>query len=238
MIDISPEADTTLGGNHIHDHNQPSFLDPNLYDMPSVLPPSQPQTANEIPTDPPPPPLLEGMDIVNLLEDWLNHGEGHPSAENALTLLFADSSQPSEPSSLPYNQFISADPTGIDWPSSMNFTTHPPQEQRYTQSSSNDRHNISTNTLPRLATLPDSQLGVGVASAPLQAFIPSNPPSKPLVHPRAGLAADTWESGISQSRGPSTPRPDRAYPSRITSPEQVVVELQVDVEAEVSRLTL
>ena len=199
---------------------------PELNSLDSFLPPNS--ATNGPSLDPPQPILSEPVDLVNLLDDWLSQEDDHSAAENALTLLFADSSLPAEP----VNQFFTsvANTPRPDW-LSTDFTAPYLSSEATGHMQSNERsstlsHQTSSQRRPDLSS---------VSAVPSQAGQAVNTSAAQLAKAhRTTLAADTWESGISQSQGASTPRPDRPYPSRITSPEQVVGELQVDMEAEAS----
>jgi len=195
-----------------------------------ALDPASPSDIFSLPpfltTFPAPIPPTE-MDIEELLGDWLSHEGGASATESALALVFSDQVQstpramsgPSVPvsSSAQFGEWPAVSTTRLNgtrvdehWKQAGSPVPAPTLQPWQPDNAARSYHYTTAPVPPDLGSM--SGFGGTVDSRCI---------------PRAFLTADTWESGISRPHSPRIPNPDNLLASRITSPEQVVGELNV-----------
>jgi len=168
-----------------------------------------------------PPSTAQGLD--EMIASWLNHDGGAMATESALAVAFSDQSH-MDAASMGITGF------GIDYsqPSQSSYfrtgerprsadTFGGPSFAFANQPSYNNHDSISTGVTG----------GAGSVSGVSPA---ANTSTRPR---RQTMAADTWESGMSNPQqsddfmGGAVSRPESPPPREITSPEEVVAELNV-----------
>ena len=179
---------------------------------------SQPSFPAVVQTNVPSTPL----DLDDLFREWLDHDGGAPAAENALAFVLSDPTQSLRTTSNIGDHHFSLQNTFSfdEWPFGSRATAN-----------QTPSHWLQADDVQMRPGLRDSALNSGMRTATSRNPEPAQMPPSGNNVPGSGstpLTADTWESGILHPPTSMTQSIEPPLRSRITSPEQVVGELDLD----------